>query len=489
MWMVPDLEIYNTLSGKKEAFSPQDGKQVRMYVCGITPYDKSHLGHARTLVSFDVIRRYLIFRGYSVKFVQNVTDIDDKIIRRAKEKGVPPLELSEKYSRLSEEEFEKMGVMKPDIAPKVSQYIPAIVELIQGIEKNGFAYRTESGVYFDVLKFKGYGRLSGQSADTIKSGARIEVDERKKNPQDFALWKFGEEAGATFDSPWGQGRPGWHIECSAMANKLLGDTLDIHGGARDLIFPHHENEIAQSEAATGKQFVKCWMHTGFLTVNGEKMAKSLGNFITIEDGLKKFTPQQLRQLFLLSHYRSPIDFSEDAVVAAGNALLSLHSAISAASTYSSSSKEDGGLEPAVWEAEKKFSEAMDDDFDTPAAMAALFALGKRISGACSQGDVAPSSVKKAAAALEKLLAVFNLAPAAHKEGGKEKSVVAKICSEFGISASEKEEDMIEALIAVRNEARRKKDFAVADTIRRELVDAGIVLEDRKDGTVGWHRKA
>ena len=460
-----------------------------MYVCGITPYDRSHLGHARTLVSFDVIRRYLIFHGFDVKFVQNVTDIDDKIIKRAKERGVPPLELSEKYSVLSDKEFDTLGIMKPDMAPKVSQYIPAIIELIQKIEKNGYAYTTESGVYFDVLKFRDYGRLSGQTPETIKSGARIEIDEKKKNPQDFALWKLGTEPGATFESPWGSGRPGWHIECSAMATKLLGDTIDIHGGARDLIFPHHENEIAQSEAATGKPFVKFWMHTGFLTVNGEKMAKSLGNFITIEDGLKKFTPQQLRMLFILSHYRSPIDFSEDAIVASGNALSALHSAISAAKTYTSLSKEDGGLEAEAQQAERKFFEAMDDDFDTPAAMAVLFALGRRISGACSGGDFLPASVKKAAATLEKLLATFNLAPHVQMESAGERDLIGKLCREFGLGVSGSEEEMIEALIAFRNEARKKKDFAISDTVRGELLAAGIVLEDRKDGTVGWHKKA
>ncbi|VVC01494.1 Cysteine--tRNA ligase [uncultured archaeon] len=483
------MEIYNTLTGKKEGFAPLRGKDVNMYVCGITPYDRSHLGHARTLVSFDVIRRYLLFHGYSVKFVQNVTDIDDKIIRRAKERGMAPLELSEKFALLSEKEFEALGMMKPDLAPKVSQHIPTIIALIGRIEKNGYAYTTESGVYFDVLKFKGYGKLSGQSPETIKAGARIEVDEKKRNPQDFALWKFGEEPGVTFPSPWGNGRPGWHIECSAMATALLGETLDIHGGARDLIFPHHENEVAQSEAATGKPFVRHWVHTGFLTVNGEKMAKSLGNFITIEDGLKKFSPQQIRMLFVLSHYRSPMDFSEDAVVAAGNALSGLHSAISAARTYSSSSSSAGDLPEAAAEAERKFLSAMDDDFDTPAAMSALFALAKRISGACSEGTAAEKEVKDAAAMLEKLLGIFNLAPAAQKADAGERGAIGKLCREFGLGVGGDEAEMVEALISFRNEARKRKDFAISDTIRGELLSAGIVLEDRKDGTVGWHRKA
>ncbi len=464
------LEIYNTLSGKVELFTPQDKRRARMYVCGITPYDKSHLGHARTIVAFDIIRRYLKFRGYNVEYVQNVTDIDDKIIRRAHERKMEPLALSKKYTEESEREFAALGVEKPDASPKVSESIQEITGIIGKIERNGYAYKTSSGVYFDVLKFRKYGALSKQNPDAIKAGARIEVDEEKKNPQDFALWKFGEEKGVTFDSPWGRGRPGWHIECSAMSTSRLGETLDIHGGARDLIFPHHENEIAQSEAATGKQFVKLWMHTGFLTVNGEKMAKSLGNFITIEDALHKFkfTPAQLRMFFALSHYRSPIDFSESAIVAAGNSLNTLHSAVSAAKTYTGSAKGNGELAALAKETEKAFVAAMDSDFDSPNAMAALFALAKKISGACSDASAGEKEAKEAAAALEKLLAVFNLAP------GEKKKEIADL--------------EIARLIAERNEARKKKDFASSDKIRKELDAAGIILEDRKDGSTAWRRK-
>ena len=462
------MRIYNTLTGKAEEFAPQEKKKIRMYVCGITPYDKSHLGHARTLVSFDIIRRYFLFRGFSVNYVQNVTDIDDKIINRAKERKVPPLALSKKYSEESEKEFAALGIMKPDAAPKVSECIPEIIALIARIEKNGYAYATESGVYFDVLRFAKYGSLSKQSTDAIKSGARIEVDERKKNPQDFALWKLSEEPGATFGSPWGRGRPGWHIECSAMSTSRLGETLDIHGGARDLVFPHHENEIAQSEAATGKPFVKLWMHTGFLTVNGEKMAKSLGNFVTIEDGLKKFPPQEIRMLFSLSHYRSPIDFSEAAIAAAGSSLGTLHAAIGAAKSYPLPATGNAKLSEAAHEAEMKFVAAMDEDFDTPNAMAALFALAKRITAACSDGSAGKMDALSAAATLEKLLGVFGLAP---------------VEKELAIP-----EDAIEKLVKERDEARKKKDFAASDRIRDELADAGILLEDRKDGTTGWRRK-
>lgn len=462
------MQIYNTLTGKKQALTPQDGKKIGMYVCGITPYDKSHLGHARTLVAFDLVRRYLLFRGYAVRHVQNVTDIDDKIIRRAHERKMAPLELSRKYDKESEHEFDALGIMRPDESPRVSGCMPEIISLIARIEKNGFAYATESGVYFDVMKFSGYGKLSGQDADAIRAGARIEVDEKKRNPQDFALWKLGEEPGVTFDSPWGRGRPGWHIECSAMSTSRLGETIDVHGGARDLIFPHHENEIAQSESATGKPFVKIWMHTGFLTVNGEKMAKSLGNFVTIEEGLKKFPPQAIRMLFALSHYRSPIDFSENAVVAAQNSLETLHAAISAAKTYPLPASGKSGLVEAAAEAERKFIEAMDDDFDTPNAMSALFALAKRLTAACSEGVVSKNDAMVAAAKLERLLGVFNLAPVGKKEGMTDEE--------------------IEKLVAERDAARKKKDFAASDRIRKELAEKGILLEDRKDGTTGWRRK-
>ncbi|MCX6772134.1 MAG: cysteine--tRNA ligase [Candidatus Micrarchaeota archaeon] len=481
------MKIQNTLSGKKEEFVPLSGRKVNMYVCGVTPYDSSHLGHARTFVSFDAIRRYLIFKGYDVTFVQNVTDIDDKIINRARERKMEPIALSDKYTKQYEKECVALGIMQPDIAPRVSGSIPQIIALISLLEKKGFAYRTSSGVYFDVAKFPEYGKLSHQTSETLKAGARIEVDEEKKSPQDFALWKLGVEPGATFGSPWGNGRPGWHIECSAMATSLLGGTIDIHGAGRDLIFPHHENEIAQSESATGKKFVRFWMHTGFFTIDGEKMAKSLGNFITIDDGLEKYGAQPLRTLFLLSHYSSPIDFSEDAVKAAGSALASLHGALSSARTYSSKAGKGGSLAAAASEAELEFVAAMDDDFDTPKAMAALFSLAKKISGACSEGSASETEVKQAAAVLEKLLAVFNLAPAAAGKAPGTASAVEKICKELGIPPSSSLEENILSLIAARNNARKKKDFAASDAIRSALAGAGILLEDRKDGTTGWRR--
>lgn len=470
--MVFSVQIYNTLSGEKEAFAPLREGKISMYVCGITPYDRSHLGHARTLCSFDAIRRYFEFRGFQVTYVQNITDIDDKIIKRAHEKKMLPLELSGMYDRMSEAEFDTLGIRKPDYAPKVSQHMPEIIAMIGRIVKNGYAYVTESGVYFDVEKFGSYGGLSHQTIETVKSGARIEVDEKKRHPADFALWKFGEEKGVTFDSPWGRGRPGWHIECSAMSTGRLGDTLDIHGGARDLIFPHHENEIAQSEAATGKPFVKLWMHTGFLTVKGEKMAKSLGNFITIEEGLKRYSPQQIRMFFASTHYRSPIDFSEEAIAAAKNSLGTLHSAIHAAKSYPLPATGSAKLAEEAHETEKKFVSAMDDDFDAPAAFAALFSLAKKMSGACSEGSAGKMDALAAAATLEKLLAIFGLEP---KEGHAKK--------EGGLS-----DNQIEALLKKRDEARKRKDFAASDAIRKELSDAGIIVEDRKDGTTAWRRK-
>ena len=442
-----------------------------MYVCGITPYDKSHLGHARTFISFDMIRRHLLFRGFSVTFVQNVTDIEDKIINRAKERKVAPLELADKYAKLFERESDVLGIMKPDASPRVSECIPEIIGLIRMIEKNGYAYATSSGIYFEVSKFSDYGKLSRQDMEQIRAGARVEVDEEKRNPADFALWKLGEEPGATFDSPWGRGRPGWHIECSAMSTSRLGDTLDVLGGARDLIFPHHENEIAQSEAATGKPFVKLWMHTGFLTVNGEKMAKSLGNFVTIEDALSKFSPGQLRMFFALAHYRSPIDFSEDAIRAAGSSLETLHAAIGAAKNYPLPASGSVNLAAAAHEAEAAFIAAMDDDFDTPNAMAALFALAKKMTAACSEGTAGKMDALAAAATLEKLLGVLGFSPA-HAGHGQHQIPD----GEIGIMLRE------------RDEARKRKDFAKSDGIRKKLGEMGIVIEDRKDGTTAWRRK-
>ncbi|MCX8197193.1 MAG: cysteine--tRNA ligase [Candidatus Micrarchaeota archaeon] len=459
------MKIYNTLTKSKEEFLPQEKNKVKMYVCGITPYDKSHLGHARTLVAFDNIRRYFEFRGFDVAYVQNVTDIDDKIINRAKEMGLLPLEVASLFNSQSEREFEILGIKKPNASPRVSQYIPQIIELIGKIMQNGYAYVTSSGVYFDVMKFRGYGALSGQNMDEIRAGARIEIDEEKKNPQDFALWKFGLEEGATFDSPWGKGRPGWHIECSAMSMCTLGETIDIHGGARDLIFPHHENEIAQSESATGKKFVRYWMHTGFLTVNGEKMAKSLGNFVTIEDALSEFSPKAIRMFFTLTHYRSPIDFSRQAIAAAANSLQTIYDAIEAAKSYPLPAVGNARLSEEANLAEKEFIAHMDDDFDTPNAMAALFALARKVSAACSESDAGKMDALSAAATLEKLLAIFSLEP-----------------TQEGLPLPKEE---IERLIKERDDARKRKDFARADMIRKQLQQQGIVLEDRKDGTTAW----
>ncbi|MEM4554408.1 MAG: cysteine--tRNA ligase [Candidatus Anstonellaceae archaeon] len=459
------MRVYNTLTKAKEEFVPQEKNKVKMYVCGITPYDKSHLGHARTLVAFDNIRRYLEFKGYEVTYVQNVTDIDDKIINRAKEMGMAPLELAAMFNSQSEREFEVLGIKKPNFSPKVSQYIPQIIALIERIMQNGYAYQTSSGVYFDVMKFQGYGALSGQNMEQIKAGARVEVDEEKRNPQDFALWKFGQEKGATFSSPWGEGRPGWHIECSAMSISCLGETIDIHGGARDLVFPHHENEIAQSEAATGKRFVRYWLHTGFLTVNGEKMAKSLGNFITIQDALAEFNPQAIRMFFALTHYRSPIDFSRQSILSAASSLESLHQAIRSAKSYPLPPTGTAKLSEAALEAERKFVSCMDDDFDSPNAMAALFMLARKINAACSDSTAGKMDALSAAATLEKLLAVFGLQPAEAK---------------LPIPAEE-----IERLLQKRDEARKRKDFALADSIRKSLQEKGIIIEDRKDGTTVW----
>ncbi|MEW6329461.1 MAG: cysteine--tRNA ligase, partial [Candidatus Micrarchaeota archaeon] len=323
------IKVFNNLTKKIEEFHPlgEREREIQMYVCGVTPYDYSHLGHARTYAAFDVIKRYFEYRGYKVRYIQNITDIDDKIIKRANEVGADPLKLSLEFQKSALEDMDALKIARADKYPKVTEHIPEIIALIKKLISRGYAYETEDGVYFEVEKFPDYGKLSKQSLDEIKAGARVEIDEKKRNPADFALWKKAKPGEPFFESPWGKGRPGWHIECSAMSMKYLGDNFDIHGGGRDLIFPHHENEIAQSEGATGKQFVKYWLHTGFLSVNKEKMAKSLGNFITIKDALKKHDADSLRLFYALTHYRSPIDFSDKNVEYAHNALEGLRNTL------------------------------------------------------------------------------------------------------------------------------------------------------------------
>ncbi len=479
------LKVYNTLSREKEEFKPQDGNYVRMYVCGPTVYDYSHIGHGRSYVAFDVIRRYLEYRGYRVKYVQNFTDVDDKIISRANETGAEPAKLAEKFIAEYFKDFDALGVMRADVYPRVTEHIAEIVAAVQKLVEKNRAYIVEGNVYFDVTTVKDFGKLSHQTMDAMQVGARVEVDERKRNPMDFALWKASKPNEPSWDSPWGKGRPGWHIECSVMSMKYLGETLDIHGGGMDLIFPHHENEIVQSEALTGKEpFAKYWLHNGFINVNKEKMSKSLKNFFTIREVLEKFRPNAVRFFYANTHYRGPIDFSFDALNDATQSLERLQNAYDNLQDYSKKLQKEGKLENgelskgdqalanASAEARRKFEEAMDDDFNTRDAVAALFDFTREVNRAIAEGSAVDrrtlEGAKETYDILGGIIGVLGVKPAA---GGEEKLIDA----------------LMSLIIDMRQHARKRKDFKAADEIRDRLKEAGIVLEDTHEG-VKWKRK-
>jgi cysteinyl-tRNA synthetase len=448
-----------------------------MYVCGITVQGYTHIGHARTYVAFDVIKRYLKFRGYDVFHVQNVTDIDDKIIARANERGVDPLKMAADLAAESEKDLDALGIERADLYPRVTEHIPDIIGLIERLIKKGYAYQIDGDVYFAVDKFPDYGHLSHQSPSEVMAGARIEVDERKKNLADFALWKSAKEGEPWFDSPWGQGRPGWHIECSAMSMKYLGERYEIHGGGKDLVFPHHENEIAQSEAATGKKpFVKYWLHTGLLNLRGEKMSKSLGNFITIKDLLKQWDPDVFRMAIISAHYTNPIEFDNEVLQQAKKNLArirkgieELEEKVGESEKEKHSQASDTGYNSRIAEIEKRFLEAMDNDFNTPQALVAfqdLVRLGtKGISAGAAGGTLALiiSSLKK----LGDIFGFFRIG---------------------GVSTEKVEELSEEAarLLKERENARKNKDWKRADEIRNQLSKMGILIEDTSKG-VKWKR--
>ncbi len=495
------LKVYNSLSKKHEQFAPANPPKVTMYVCGVTVYDFCHLGHARTYAAFDTIRRYLQKSGYEVEFVQNVTDVDDKIIRRAKEKGEDPLALAEEFDRKSREDFALLGIEQADAYPKVTGNIQEIIKFISGIIESGNAYVNDTGVYFEIAKFKGYGRLSGQDMEMIKRGARIEVDEQKKDPADFALWKKTGEGELGWESPWGRGRPGWHIECSTMSKKHIHGTIDIHGGARDLIFPHHENEIAQSESYDGVKFVKYWLHTGFLTVNGEKMAKSLGNFVTIRDALGKFEPEAVRWFFAQTHYRSPIDYSETEVSKSAVALKRVKNSIEELGAFAKSGSGKAGSADSAFRKElgaleARAMERMDEDFDTSGALAAFNdALRLANQKIREPGFSDYEYAAKAGEFFSSFLALFSIsgkAEAGEKivrtESGKkvrfsgkvDKKALVGFAVKAGIKADEAQDAtaIVLAILKAREAARKEKNYALADSIRDFLNKNGIEVEDR-----------
>ncbi len=466
------IKLTDTMTEKKVEFKPLEDKTVKMYVCGPTVYDHAHIGHARSAVVFDVIRRWFEYRGYRVIFVRNYTDIDDKIIKRAKEEGIPWYEVAGKYIASYEEDMEALNVKEPTYKPRVTEHIREIIEMIDGLIEKGYAYESGGDVYFSVEKFPSYGKLSKRRVEELLAGARVEPGEKKRNPLDFALWKASKEGEPGWESPWGYGRPGWHIECSAMSMKYLGQTMDIHGGGLDLIFPHHENEIAQSEAYTGKTFARYWVHNGFVMVNREKMSKSLGNFFTVKEILERFSPDVLRLFLLSTHYRSPIDFSLERLEDAKRSFERLTNFLRVREVVRGLEEVDGeerGLSLAAFR--REFEEAMDDDFNTAKALGVLFEVVK-------EGNLLKDRVLKDGRITKgERLSLFE---AADFVEGALKVLGFKL---EGEKTAGVEEELIKLLIEVRGELRKKKEFALADLIRDRLKELGIVLEDLPTGTV------
>ncbi len=458
------IRIYNTLSQQKEDFTPIEAGKVRMYVCGMTVYDYCHLGHGRVLVAFDVITRYLRHCGYDVHYVRNITDIDDKILRRAEENGEPFTELTDRMIKAMHEDEAKLAVLSPTEEPRATGYINEIIAMIHRLVASGHAYAADNGdVYFAVETFDDYGKLSKKKLEDLVAGARVDVQEAKRSPADFVLWKAAKPGEVSWESPWGEGRPGWHIECSAMSNCCLGENFDIHGGGPDLLFPHHENEIAQSECANGQPFANTWMHAGAIRVNKEKMSKSLGNFFTIREILEKYPPEVVRYFLVSSHYRSQVDYSEDNLEEASRSLTRLYHALR-------------GVLPSkhVPESahEQRFNEAMNDDFNTAGAISVLHAVANEINQQRREGD--DSAAGDSAAVLVKLGGILGLLQ-------QDPEAFFKTGAESELSADE-----IEELIQARADARKAKDFAEADRIRDELASKGVILDDSREGT-SWRR--
>lgn len=462
------MKIYNTLTRKKEEFVPIEEGKVRMYVCGPTVYNYFHIGNARPFVVFDTMRKYLEYRGYKVKFVQNFTDVDDKIIKRAKEEGISAQEVSEKYIAEYFKDAAALNVKKATVHPQVTKTMDDIIKFVQDLIDLGYAYESDGDVYYRARKFKGYGKLSGKNIDDLISGARIAVDEKKEDPLDFALWKARkEESEIAWESPWGMGRPGWHIECSAMSKKYLGDTIDIHAGGQDLQFPHHENEIAQSEAHSGKTFARYWMHNGYINIDGIKMSKSLGNFKTVRDLLQVYDGEVLRFLILSGHYRGPIDFGEEILTQSQNGLLRMRNAKAnlqhmAASGTGDMSESEKTVLAGLDKYRQQFIEAMDDDLNTADAISAVFELITAVNTAVREG----ASKEFAQKCLDLLMELATVLGLLQQDVSKEVTEV---------------EPEIQALIDERQAARAEKNFVRADEIRDQLKARGITLKDTPQG--------
>lgn len=454
------MQIFNTLNKKKEELKTIEPNKIKIYVCGQTVYDYCHLGHARKAVVFDMIRRWFITSGYDVTFVENITDIDDKIITRAKDNNETIYQLTERFINYMHEDFDRLGVKRPDIQPKATEYIPQMLNLIQGLINKDFAYQASNGdVYYRVRKFNGYGKLSGKSLDDLRAGERVDVDGFKEDPLDFVLWKSSKEDEPYWESQFGNGRPGWHIECSAMSEDILGKNFDIHGGGQDLQFPHHENEIAQSEAHNGCKFANYWMHNGFLNINDEKMSKSLGNFLTLRDVLNQYHPEVIRFFMLRTHYRSPLNFSHDNLMDAKNALTKIYQSLRNYDKLSIDSK------LINWSNEyaQKFKNAMDDDFNTSLAVSVLFEIVNHIN---RENNIELANI---------LINLANLI-----------GILSSDPKDFLQSGVEIDENYIQDMINKRNAARVNRDFKLSDEIRDKLLSDGVILEDSKNGTI-WRK--
>ena len=490
------LTIYNTLTGRKEPFQSLVPKTVRMYVCGVTVYDYCHLGHARSALVFDMIRRYLEYAGYTVEFVKNFTDVDDKIIKRANEEGVSCEAITTKYIDAYYEDMGKLSVGPAWREPKATESMADIIALIDKLVKKGIAYQVDGDVYFQVDKYPAYGRLSKRKLEDLQAGARVEVDERKRHPMDFALWKSSKPGEPSWPSPWGSGRPGWHIECSAMSMHYLGETFDIHGGGMDLIFPHHENEIAQSSGATGKEFARYWVHNGFVQINQEKMSKSLGNFFTIREIFEKSewpeaeTGEMLRYFLLGTHYRSPLDFSDQSLQEAKNALDGFYDLFQRLSESEGRTTSDSELVSTMNRARMAYIQAMDDDFNTPMALAVIQNLRGNVNKLLERG-VSTDGRQRARDAFRELgnvLGLFQL------EEWRFNPITIHVSEEIsvGVVGRAKVKDVIsdteiEVKLKERNEVRKQKNFKKADEIRQFLASHGIIIEDKPDGTTRWKR--
>jgi cysteinyl-tRNA synthetase len=488
------LHLFNTLSGRREAFESIEPNNVRMYVCGVTVYDYCHIGHARSALVFDVLRRYLEQRGYSVTFVKNFTDVDDKIIKRANEQRISCEAVTEKYIQAYYEDMGKLGIRRATEEPKATEHMGEIIRMTEALIRRELAYVVDGDVYFQVEQYPSYGRLSKRKLEDLQAGARVDVDERKRHPMDFALWKSSKPGEPSWPSPWGDGRPGWHIECSAMSIKHLGETFDIHGGGMDLIFPHHENEIAQSCGATGREFARYWVHNGFVQVNQEKMSKSLGNFFTIREIFEKsewpepVTGEMLRYFLLSTHYHGPLDFSDHAIWEAKNALNGFYDLFNRLrESGDPDGRDHGSLDDAIDQARRMFVQAMDDDLNTPAAIAALQGLRSDVNKLMEKGLSTPQreTIRNEFRSLGSTFGLFQSDIWQFSSTGSDKTSAAG-GAVAPVHSALTDHDVAQ-LLEERKEARRLKDYKRADEIRRSLAGHGIIIEDKPDGTTRWKR--